>query len=222
VLGCCNSNTTFWVFFFTTIVLVSVVGYILNRWVVRPNASRIMERLELQPNKALDGQWPQGSEGLLLRSLSDEFVARGNASLYIVAEFTQYHYLAIISTILAGTLGGVGAFLVASISWEYSNQALRGFFIACSALVPFWLTATQVFRYPETIAKHETIYVACTNLLSEATHVILCPPKPDESGKAFDLCAYVAEMEKKANAVRAIGVSFDGSRISFAKIELPK
>ncbi|KNZ34123.1 MAG: hypothetical protein AD742_01500 [Methylibium sp. NZG] len=158
----------------------------------------------------------------MISELYEELRLRASASLRMVAVFTQYHYIAIIAAILSGAFGGVATFVIASLGWGGSNQALKGFFVGCAGSLSFWLTAIQVFKYQETIAKHEAIYIGCGNLASElrlAKHGL-----PLRSGKQDDVdcLKLIQSIALRVEALRSIGVSFDSSRIGIARIEPPK
>jgi hypothetical protein len=126
---------------------------------------------------------------------------------------TEYYYIAIIAALASGALAGIAAFLVSPDGWAMGNASKV--FVGSAASLPFWLTAMQVLRYTETIAKHEAKYAVCWNLLSDMK-------RADEKGQPFVLAAYLDALVRKIEIIRGIGISFDGSRIGVAKVELPK
>ena len=80
----------------------------------------------------------------------------------------------------------------------------------------------QVFRYTDTIAKHESIYTSCANLHSDLLAVLRCPPEEGRDGKDFSLESYLRDVAAKCEAIRTIGITFDGSKIARIKIEMAR
>lgn len=154
--------------------------------------------------------------------LATELMNRGNTSLQIVAEFTEYHYFALLAAIISAALSGAAAFLIAIKGWNSSDVIHKGIFLGSAAALGFWLTIIQVFRYTDTIVKHEAIYISCANLLSELQAILHHPPASTDGGKQFSLEDYLRTVSKKCESIRSIGITFDGSKISRIKIEVPK
>jgi hypothetical protein len=188
------------------------------KWILKPNGEKLIERIQL----AAMSEQGVGECKDAVMALSSELVARGNASLTLVARFTEYHYIAIIAALASGTLGGIATFLIGSLGWAQANDALRGFFAGCAGSLSFWLTAIQVFKYQESIAKHEAVYVACANLLSELRFAVLTPPPKDSRGAPMTLPDFLASLARRMDALRNIGISFDGSKIGFIRIDSPR
>ena len=217
-----NSDFAFWAMFFATVASALGIAVVLNRTGISKKAEAIREQLKLSSDLPAIPAIADPNVASFTSTLLKELCIRGNTSLLVVSEFTQYHYIAILSAVLSGAFGGVATFLVTSFGWDSANQSLKGFFVACAASLPFWLAMIQVFRYSETIAKHESIYAACSNIVADVQRVVLCPPATGSNGQPFDLKDYMNAIAAKCEAVRAIGISFDGSKISLGGIELPK
>ncbi len=217
-----DSVVQFWAICFGTFALIFLTSYGLSEWIPRKFANQIREELKIKDGVEAFEVIKNLDQKAFFVSLFHELRSRGNCSLTIVSKFSQYHYIAILSAIFSGALGGIAAFLVSSFGWEHSTSGLRGLFVGCAASLPFWLTVIQVFKYQETIAKHEAIYVGCCNIISEMKRVSLCYSSGDDKDIQLTFCKYVEGLEKKAEGVRAIGISFDGSKIGVAKIELPR
>ena len=213
-----ETDAAFWVMCLGTFLAIQATAVYFGAKIIKKNGERLQQKITL----TFESMSETDACEMPLNGLAQELVARGNASLGLVARFTEYHYIAIISALASGTLGGVAAFLISSFGWGKSNEALQGFFVGCAASLSFWLTAIQVFKYPETIAKHESIYSSCANLLSELRLAVYMPPKEDERGKPFQLCDFVQRFAKRVESVRSIGVAFDGSKIGFSRIDAPK
>jgi hypothetical protein len=216
-----NSPAAFWLVCFTTFAIIVGLATSLCERIVHPNTVALVEHLSNREDEFVASISTKPA-GQLLGAAIVELVQRSNCSLVIVAKFTKYHYIAIISAMTAAALGGISTFLVSSFGWDQCNQALRGFFVGCATSLPFWLTAIQVFKYQETIAKHELIYSCGSNYIFEIKRVVMSPPTMNEKGEQFSLSEYAASLQAKMESVRAIGISFDGSKIGFTKIEMPK
>jgi len=212
----------FWLLCIGTPALVCLISVFFNKRHVVRNVRTVQETLQPPPGiEALEG-YPDSPELRHLKGAMSELVTRWKNSLYLVAEYTQYNYVALLSAVLSAALGAVATFLVTSFGWDNSNEALRGFFVGCAVSLPFWLSLTQVFKYQETIAKHETIYSLCCNLVGDVRRVLAAPPVQDEKGQPFTLAGYLAILQSKMEGIRLIGVIFDGSRVAVTKIELTK
>lgn len=227
----CNCNCFLWaleyykvlpgVIILLTFIVIQCIALYYGKSIVTSQGQDLQKKIQLEMMEI-----PISREGLktlpVLNSLAQELLTRGNASLSLVAEFTRYSYIAIIASLASGTVGGVAAFIIALKGWDNSNAIIQGLFLGCAGTLSFWLAASQVFKYQETIAKHEAIYIACANLLAEVkvtVGLMIDMPAP-ETGK--ELAEFVRELSKKLEALRAIGISFDGSKIGFAKIEMIK
>ncbi len=204
-----------------TFVLIQLIAVHYGKSIVSSQGQDLQRKIQLEM-----AEIPISREDLktlaVLNSLAQELLARGNASLSLVAEFTRYSYIAIIASLASGTLGGVAAFIIALKGWDNSNQIIQGLFLGCAGTLSFWLAASQVFKYQETIVKHEAIYTACANFLAEIkvnVGLVVDIPAPEAGEK---MAEFIREFSKKLEALRAIGISFDGSKIGFAKIELIK
>lgn len=214
----CFSGIVFWGFCLGTFIVLQLIAVALSNRIVTPNGDKLIDSIRLTP---------VGEQGLVehkdaVMALSSELVARGNASLALVARFTEYHYIAIIAALASGTLGGIATFLISSMGWAQANDALRGFFAGCAGSLSLWLTAIQVFKYQESIARHEAVYVACANLLGELRAAMLIPPPVDSRGEPIQFRDFLASLAKRMDAIRSIGISFDGSKIGFIRIDAPK
>jgi len=217
-----DTDLAFWLICVGTFFVIQLAALHYCRRIVSGRGSELRKEIALTLGVVTSSRATCEDSKTMLTALSSELITRGNASLSLVASFTEYHYIAIISALASGTLGGIAAFSISSLGWGGSNQALRGFFLGCAGSLSFWLTAIQVFKFQETITKHETIYATCANLLSELRFAVLCPPEKDDRGDDFNLCAFIERLAKKIDSLRSIGVSFDGSKIGMAKMESPR
>jgi hypothetical protein len=221
LIGCCDTYGAFWTFFTFAAAAILTAATVLHRIVARPRADEFeIKHAEAFP-KELALPEPDKYKALI-GELYVELRLRALASLRMVAVFTQYHYIAIIAAILSGSFGGVAAFVIAAYGWEGVNRAMQGFFVGCAGSLSFWLAVIQVFKYPEIIAKHEAIYVACSNLISELRLARFGLPVRPTDKECKDCCCLVQSIAERAEAIRAIGVSFDSSKIGFARIDIPK
>jgi|APMI01.1.fsa_nt_gi hypothetical protein len=210
-------TTVFWTTCIGTFFSLFLLSIVLNRAVVRKNTLRLVRELKISDDLKFVEVITDERQRIFAESVAKELIQRGNTSLVVVGEFTQYYYRSIICAVGSGALGAVGTFLVTSLGWDNSSDALKGYFLACAVSLPLWLSIMQVFKYSETTAKHESIYTSCSNLLCELKRVILAPESEREQNY---LAKKFIEIQNKFESVRAIGVSFDGSRIVPTKVEL--
>lgn len=221
MLGCCDTYGAFWTFFGFVCAAIFLSAAVLHSVVARPRATEF----EQNHIKIFSGELTlSGSEpcDVLVAELYGELKLRAVASLRTVSVFSQYHYIAIIAAILSGSFGGVAAFVIAAYGWEGVNRAMQGFFVGCAGSLSFWLAVIQVFKYPDIIAKHEAIYVACGNLTGELRLARFGVPVRPKDGEAVDCLALVRSIAERLEALRAIGIAFDSSKIGFIKIDGPK
>lgn len=222
ILNFCGSNTAFWALCFGTFFAIQVTALYYCKKIVSSRGEQLRREIELKGDNIHSPKTACEGSKSMLAALSSELVTRGNSSLSLVATFTEYHYIALIAALASGTLGGIATFAISSIGWYKSTPALQGFFLGCAGSLSFWLTAIQVFKFQETIAKHEAIYTTCANLLSELRLTVLCPPEKDSADKEFNPCDFLEKFAKKIESLRSIGISFDGNKIGLAKFESPK
>ena len=186
-----NTPAALWSIFFLTIATSFFVPYFFVKYWLADKIKNFSRDYKLP---ACDDLLKlTGTDGLKNNGavLASEICKRGNTSLAVVGEFTEYHYFALIGAIVPAVLVGAAAFLVADGGWSNANAALRGMFLGSASALALWLTMIQVFRYSDTIAKHESIYTLCANLLSDLVAVLSCPPKLGRNGKEFYLEAYL-------------------------------
>lgn len=211
----------YWLMCFGTFVIILIISWVLGEWIVQPNSEDLKKRLEIKFDDSFINIMDKPRKAYVDTVLM-ELSSRGNCSLEIVAKFTKYHYSAIISTLTSAAFGGIATFMVSSFSWAGANAALQGFFVGSAVSLTFWLAVVQVFKYHEIIAKHELIYSTCCSFSSEIKRVMLWPPKLNEKDKPFCATEYISDLAKKLETVRAIGISFDGTKIGIMKVDLPR
>lgn len=220
-LNICGTNTAFWALCFGTFFAIQIAALYYCKKIVSSRGEQLRREIQLAGDNIHFSKTACEGSNSMLATLSSELVTRGNSSLSLVATFTEYHYIALIAALASGTLGGIATFAISSIGWDKSTPALQGFFLGCAGSLSFWLTAIQVFKFQETIAKHEAIYTTCANLLSELRLAVQCPLKKDDTGKEFNMCEFLEKFAKKIESLRSIGISFDGSKIGLAKFDSP-
>lgn len=221
-MNCFNATTALWGVFFATVIASFLVPYLFAKVWFTAKVDHFSKHYKLPEGSEL----PEvGSQSYFEKNgvvLAHEISKRGNTSLTVVSDFTVYHYVALIGAITSAVLGGASAFLVAADGWNRVNEAQQGMFLGSASSLALWLTMIQVFRYADTIAKHEAIYTSCSNLLSDLVAVLNCPPKLGRDGKDFSMEAYLREVASKCEAIRTIGITFDGSKIARFKIDTPQ
>lgn len=221
-MNCFDSTTALWVVFFATVGISFLVPYMFAKVWLTSKIDGFSEHYKLPEGPELPEATTTNSFEKNGAVLAHEISKRGNTSLKVVGDFTEYHYFALIGAIISAVLGGASAFLVAADGWNKANEALQGMFLGSASALALWLTMIQVFRYADTIAKHESIYTSCANLLSDLLAVLHCPPKLGRDGKDFSIEAYLSDIASKCEAIRTIGITFDGSKITRFKIDVPK
>lgn len=218
-MSCFNATTAIWGVFFATIFASFLVPYLFAKLWFTSKVDDFSKHYKLPEADKL----PEIGSGNCVEKngilLAHEISKRGNTSRTVVSDFTVYHYVALIGAITSAVLGGASAFLVAAVGWNSANEALQGMFLGSASSLALWLTMIQVFRYADTIAKHEAIYTSCSNLLSDLIAVLNCPPKLGRDGKDFSVEAYLREVASKCETIRTIGITFDGSKIARFKID---
>jgi len=221
-MNCFSPATALWAVFFATVGVSFLVPFLFAKAWGDSKIDRFSEHYKLPGEGDLptvDATNCFAKNGVVL---AHKISKRGNTSLAVVRDFTLYHYIALLGSITSAVLGGTSAFLVATDGWNRVNEAMQGMFLGSASALALWLTIIQVFRYADTIAKHESIYTSCSNLLSDLVSVLNCPPKLGQDGKEFSLEVYIREVASKCAAIRTIGITFDGSKISRFKIDIPK
>ncbi len=221
-MNCFNATTALWGVFFATVGLSFLVPYFFAKFWLTPKIDGFSEHYKLPEGDHLPRVEATNCLAKNGAVLAHEISKRGNTSLTVVGDFTVYHYVALVGAITSAVLGGASAFLVAIDGWKGVNEALQGMFLGSASALLLWLTMIQVFRYADTIAKHESIYTSCSNLLSDLVAVLHCPPELGRDGKSFSLEVYLREVASKCEAIRTIGITFDGSKIARFKIDMPK
>lgn len=221
-MNCFGATTALWLVFFATVGVSFLVPYLFTKVWLTSKIDNFSTKYKLPEGKELPDVASTNCNEKNGAVLAHEISQRGNTSLKVVGDFTEYHYFALIGAIISAVLGGASAFLVAADGWTKANEALQGMFLGSASALALWLTMIQVFRYADTIAKHEAIYTSCANLLSDLLAVLRCPPKLGLDGKDFAIEVYLREVASKCEAIRTIGITFDGSKIARFKIEVPK
>lgn len=218
----CGTNVSFWVLCFGTFFAIQLASLSYCKRIVSKRGAQLESEIQLVDDHIRFPESATEGSKSVLTTLASELVTRGNSSLSLVATFTEYHYIALIASLASATLGGVSTFAISSIGWNHSTPALQGFFLGCAGSLSFWLTAIQVFKFQDTIAKHEAIYTTCANLLSELRLNVLCLPCVGGGAKKLDECELLGVFGKKIADLRGIGISFDGSPIGMAKFDSPR
>lgn len=193
-MNCINSTAALWAAFFATVGVSFLVPYIFAKVWLTSKIDGLSEHYKLLEAKDLPEFDTKNCFEKNGSVLADEILKRGNTSLTVVGDFTQYHYFALVGAIISAVLGGASTFLVAADGWNKANEALQGMFLGSASALALWLTMIQVFRYADTIAKHESIYTSCANLLSDLLAVLRCPPKVGRDGKEFSIEAYLRDV----------------------------